>query len=91
MVEAIVRDEDDGGYRVGRTKVGRYEVSTIQLECVARDQAHLRFETMVFDDLTGESDLDCQHYGTRQEAIDGHARMVREWLKRANSAQSEAS
>ena len=39
----------------------------------------LIFETLVGSSVTGRSDLDCDRYSTKAEAIAGHQRMVKRW------------
>lgn len=40
------------------------------------------FESMVFDEATGASDLDCRRYATEDQALAGHLEMVAEWAQK---------
>jgi hypothetical protein len=75
----------EAAHRIGRTEVGRYDVSTVFLSHDHRfhgDGPPILFETMVFDhggdesNWSGWADLYCERYCTRVEAEAGHARVV---------------
>jgi hypothetical protein len=63
---------------VAQETVGDYFVSTVWMGInhAFGIGPPLVFETMVFRNSTGESDLDCERYSTEKEAVEGHARML---------------
>lgn len=65
-------------------------VSTVYLQIDhGYDGVPLWYETMVFKcDAAGKVtdwlELDCERYSTRDEAIEGHGRMVADWITKTN-------
>ena len=76
-------DEKDNNnqYRiVKQEEVGDYWISTVWLGLdhgFGRSKP-LIFETMVFNNVTDESDLDCRRWSTEEQALAGHEAMVDE-------------
>lgn len=66
--------------RVAETTVGDYWVSTVWLGLdhgLGHPHEPLQiFETMVFNQVTEESDLECWRYPSETEAMVGHEKMV---------------
>lgn len=64
--------------RVAEDTIGDYWVSTVWLGMNHNfgDGPPLIFETMVFNQATGESDLECKRYPDEIEAMRGHNEMV---------------
>jgi hypothetical protein len=76
-------------WRIGQTKVGDVEISTVWMgidHSFWGDGPPLIFETMVFGGpLSGE----CERYSTKEEARDGHAYWVAA-VDQATARQSQA-
>jgi len=64
--------------RVAENEVDHYWVSTVflSIDHAFLDGPPVLWETMVFDRETGESDLYCEGYASREAAMQGHARVV---------------
>lgn len=66
----------DEARQIALDTIGKVGISTIFTAINQRfhdDGPPLLYETMIF----GGDRRDCEHYATRQEALDGHARFVR--------------
>lgn len=78
----------DRSYKVVRqTKLSKPQlfVSTVWLGLDHRfggGNPPLIFETMVFCDATGWSDLDCRRYATEEEALVGHQEVLCAWMQK---------
>lgn len=65
---------------VKQETIGDYWISTVWIGLdhnFMGTEPHI-FETMVFRESTGESDLDCRRYSTEWEALQGHEEMAAE-------------
>lgn len=78
-------DPEQDYRRVAGTTVGPYWVSTVWL---GLDHAHmgppLIFETMVFHEESGMTDIVCERYSTESQALAGHALVVadvEQWVR----------
>jgi hypothetical protein len=71
--------------RLGKTQMGRFYISTVWLGLNYRYNPGppLIFETMIFDSEKNHSDIGCQRYSTKLEALAGHIDAI-EWVQKTN-------
>ena len=74
-----INEAEKYGRRVAKTKVGKYEVSTVVLMSSPKT-----FETMVFEPPSYE-DLAVEQYISYDDAVKGHKEMVKRWRNNVRS------
>jgi len=84
LVEWAKLSEQRDYRRIGFDELGNgYRVSTVWLGLDHRfgSGSPLFFETMVFEDGSW-SEVDCDRYGSEEDALIGHAAMVAKWTEK---------
>jgi len=75
--------------RVAKTKLKNgFMVSTVFLGIdhnFSGQENPLLFETMVFPSEENFKDLECERYSTKEQAVEGHKKMVRKWEKESDN------